>query len=527
MSQAFYNGAIYTVDSDRPWATAVLIADGSIVAVGDDDDIRSAAEEGTEFVDLDGAMMMPGLHDAHSHLLIAGLKFKYEQRLTPMTGSTEQVVHDLEDCRCSAPLFQGPTQWIVGGEFVPMAFPEGDLDRAFLDESFPDTPVFLYDWSIHHGLANSKALELAGITDETPDPPGGRYVRRPGTNELTGEVVERAGAPIALAMAPYQDEIRDAALSYAVGRCHEFGVTSVQEASGSPATMGAYLSLDKRDELNLHVATHLIWREESFAHASVDELDELIARRHELQTPHIDPNHIKIWMDGAPLPPHFTHAGLDDNGAAETSKLLHDMDDLVEALCRFDEAGLSVKIHCAGEGAARATLDAYAEVRRRNGTSGTTHEMAHCNFVSESDLSRFKELDVIAEISPAVWHIPEFGMREAGAFRFKSIENAGAHMTIGSDWVITPDPNLFPAIQGMLEWGDESITLDKALHMATIDGARAVGRDHERGSITVGKSADLIVLDRNLFKVPTERIGGVKVLRTVFEGRTVYEPTPN
>lgn len=522
MPTALVNGRIYTVDEARPWAQAVLIEDGTLAVVGTDDEVRAAAAPGTDVVDLGGRMVMPGIHDAHTHLLFSGLKFRFEARLTA-GGGPQQVVRELSDaaCRCSDLVAEGEQAWIVGGEVFPHGFAEGELDRSFLDAAFPDQPVFLHDWSAHHALVNSKALELAGLDDASVDPPGGRLVRRVGTGELTGELVEQATWPVVAAMTAYRPAIDLDAVRWATSVCHRYGITSVQEASASPRELAALRELDRRGELALHVAAHLVWREEGFGLADTATLDRTIEHRQEFATAHVDPQFVKIWLDGAPLPPHMTQADLDDEGRVDGSDILVEHDQLASVVGAFDAAGIAVKIHCAGQGAVRAGLDAFAEVRaRRTGEPGPRHEIAHCTFVPDDDHRRFAELGVVAEMSPAVWHIEEYGVQDG--YRFRSMLDAGATMTVGSDWIVATDPNLFPALQGMLERGDESVTVEEMLETITLGGARVVGRDAERGSIEVGKSADLVVLDRNLLEIDSGQVGGTVVLQTWFEGRRVF-----
>ncbi|MFE5699839.1 amidohydrolase [Rhodococcus koreensis] len=520
MPTALLNGRIYTVDPAAPWVQAVLVDNGVFTVVGSDDDVRDAAPDGTEFVDLDGRMAMPGLHDAHTHLLFSGLKFRYEARLTP-GGSPKEIVHDLGHCRCAELVDEDVQPWIVGGEFVPADFAAGELDRKFLDEAFPDQPVFLYDYTIHHALANSTALDLAGLSEDSVDPPGGRLVRREGTNELTGELVEQARWPVMRAMSDYRADIYRDAVAWAASVCHRYGITSVQEASASPQALAAYRDLDRDGALNLHVAAHLVWKEEGFGMADTAELDRTIAERATFTSEHLDTERIKIWLDGSPLPPHMTQADLDAHGSVDPTNILVDEDELTEVLRGFDAAGLSVKIHCAGAGSVRAALDAFETVRRINGTRGPAHEIAHCPFIHDDDYKRFGQLDVIAEMSPAIWHLDIPGHDDA--FKFRTILDSGATMTVGSDWIITPNPNLFPALQGMLQRGDEAVDLATAVYLMTLGGARVVGRDHVQGTITPGKSGDLIVLDRNIFEVPSEHVGSTQVLRTLFEGRTVFD----
>ncbi|MCZ4588350.1 amidohydrolase [Rhodococcus opacus] len=518
MKSAYVNGRFYTVDSQRPWAEAVLVQDGTFTAIGTTEQILTAAGTAAEIVDLGGRMVMPGIHDAHTHLLFSGLKHRFQGRIDP-TGTVQQMLDSLAACSCHGPARDGQPSWIIAGEYAPDFFGHTP-DRAHLDTRFPDQPVFLYDYTIHHGLANTKALELAGLTDTTADPNHGRYVRREQTGELTGEMVEQARWPVLRAIPDYTDDIYRQALEWAVATCHRFGITSVQEASASPQELRVLTAMDGTGTLDLNIAAHLVWREEGFGGASRAELDELIDRHDSVASPHVDTRFVKIWLDGAPLPPHMTQADLTADGDIDSTHLLVPSDELREAITRFDRDGLTVKIHCAGEGSVRAALDAYESVRAENPTSTTRHEIAHCTYIHKDDLERFRELNVVAEMSPAIWHIPEYGLDQG--FKFASVHKADATMTVGSDWIITPDPNLFPAVQGMLDRGDESISIETAIEALTRIGARAVGREHLQGSIEVGKRADFIVLDRNLLEIDLHEIHATQVVSTVFEGRTAY-----
>ncbi|GAB3192845.1 amidohydrolase [Nesterenkonia suensis] len=518
MRTLYVNARVYTMDAARPRAEAILVEDGEIASVGTDEDVRASAGPAADVVDLEGRMVMPGLHDGHLHLLFSGLKFRYEARLRP-DSDAHRIIEDLAGCH-HGPVDSEGNKWIIGGEYFPGAFGDSGPNKALLDEAFPDRPVFLYDYSIHHGLANTKALELAGISASTPAVEGGRIVCDPESGEPTGELVEQGRWPVMRSMPQHAEQTDVDAVLWAVSRCHEFGITSVQEASANPPTLRALRALDEEGSLNLHVAAHLVWREEGFGRASREELDQVIADRETWRTPHVTPDFIKIWLDGAPLPPHLTQADLSEDGAVDESKILVPPAELVEALCEFDAQGLTVKMHCAGDGAARTAVEAVDEVRRRNGPDGPAHEIAHAGFVSDQDLERLAGLCMTAEMSPALWHVPEYGLQDG--FRFRSVLDHRAPMTVGSDWIITESPNLFPGLQGMLEHGPESITLDEALHAVTLEGARAIGRDDRIGTLSPGKSADFIVLDRDLYQIPVSDIGSTRVLRTIFEGRTIH-----
>ena len=517
---AFVNGRIYTADADRSWAEAVLVDGGVISALGTSAEISEAVNGTAEVIDLEGRFVMPGIHDAHIHILLAGLKFGFECRLGQNPTASDIVAALCECDKCKRGTLSG---WIVGGEYNPNVFAPGTLDRAFLDEVYPDTPIFLYDMSIHHGFANSKALSLAGIDAATPDPHGGRIVRRTGSSEPTGELVERAKWKVQRAIPAPEPDMNRKAIEWAIAVINRCGITSVQEASGTLAELRALTELDREGQLTLHVAAHLIWQEEGVSGVSQEDMNALIEAHARYESQHVRTGFIKIWLDGAPLPPHFTQCEIDPETGQPDAMLVIGRDELAEAVTRFDRKGMRVKIHCAAEGSVRAALDALQEVRDANGP-GMRHEIAHALFVHADDLRRLPALNVGAEMSPAVWHIkaPEFAKLDEGC-KFGTLRAAGAEVTIGSDWVLTDSPNLFPGIQGVLDRGAESVALDEAIDMMTIAGARAVGLADRTGSIEIGKSADLIVLDRNLFETPITEIGATQVLRTVFEGRTVYQ----
>ncbi|HKR87116.1 MAG TPA: amidohydrolase [Phenylobacterium sp.] len=519
-STAYINGRIYAVDPECSWHEALLVEDGLIAAIGSTADIRQAATAATEFVDLGGRMVMPGLHDAHTHLLLAGLKFRHECRLGP-NPSPQQILDTLCECgKCQRGKLSG---WIVGGEYNALTFNEGELDRAFLDEAYPDTPVFLYDITLHHGFANSRALELAGITSETPDPHGGRIVRRAGSREPTGELVETATRPVRRLAAQASPDVCLDAVQWALSMSNRYGITSLQEAGATLAELEVLNALDQRGELTVHVATHIIWREEGLSGASDEDMEALIAAHGRYASAHVRTHFVKCWLDGAPLPPHCTESRLDPVTGRPDANLIISEDELFEGLARFDRRHLTVKMHCAAEGAVRAALNAVERVRALNGSDGPRHDVAHALFVAPDDMGRFAQLNVTAEMSPAVWHYrqPPFEVLDAGC-KFGTLERNGAAVTIGSDWALTENPNLFPALQGMLDRGTESVSLKSALEMMTIAGARAVGHDKKTGSLEPGKSADFIVLDRNLFGIPVADVGQTRVLMTVFEGKVVY-----
>lgn len=519
---AYVNGRIYTVDASRPWVDAIFVQDGKIADIGTSADILAAAGSDCAVVDLAGRMIMPGIHDAHGHILLAGLKHRYECRL-PADALGRDYGERLCDCiACSRGKLSG---WVIGGDFNPTLSAPGEVDRKYLDEKFPDTPVYLHDYSLHHGLANSKALELAGITADTPDPFGGRIVRRAGSNEPTGELVERATWQLFNAMPSPEPDVHQAALRWALETASRFGVTGIQEASASRPELEMLQKIDQEQGLTLRVYAHIPWREEHFGHATSEALERLIEERRRFASERLSTDFVKVFMDGSPLGPHFTDAQLDPlTGQPQPGKLLHSREDLAAALIAWDKAGITAKIHCTGDAAVQLVLQAMGDMRAAS-HEGTIQEISHCCFVQPDDLASFAELNVTAEMSPPIWFgdMPELAPFRERGYPFGTLARMGARVTVGTDWTFLPEPNLFPALQGLLQHGAESVDLATGIEMLTLSGARAVGAEDKAGSITPGKSADFIILDRDLFAIPVDEISETRVLTTIFEGRILHD----
>lgn len=514
----YTNAEIYTLDPERPWANAVAIQDDKIISVGSGEDVKKFVGKNTVVVDLQGRMVMPGIHDAHTHLEWAGI-FMHHECALPFQASPKMIVETLKGCSV-----RRPGNWLTAGLYSPFVFENGQPDNAFLNEAFPNTPVYLTDFSAHHGLANTKALELAGINVMTLDPEGGKIVRDPETRAATGELIETANSLMQKMIPAYDDHVYREALLWAIKMSNQYGITSVQEASATRRELQFLNELDSKNELSLRVSAHLVWQYENFADTSLSEIQKLREDRAQYQTSRVDTRFIKFWLDGAPLPPNFTHADLDDSNLVVTDKLLISQKALNQALASLDKQGLTVKMHVAGMGAARTAINALEHTRKVNGDSGLRHELSHTGFVHDDDMRRMKSVGAVAELSPAMWHLKIPGLEVlAEAYKFKSLQDNGVHMTVGSDWIIMPTPNIFPGLQGMLERGDESIDLTSALASMTINGAEVTRQDHLIGSIEKGKYATFIVLDQNLFEIQVNKIHETSVVMTIFEGRMVYE----
>jgi predicted amidohydrolase YtcJ len=513
----YRNGRIYTVNPSQPWAESLAIRDGRFVAVGSNSDVASDVGDATRVVDLQGRFVMPGLHDAHQHLLLTGMQWNFDCRL-PDGGDIEAIVAALKGCEKG----KAADEWLVANVYRPDRFPDGIAHRRHLDAAFPDRPVYIREWSWHHALANSAALRRAGVDRDTSDPTGGRLIRD-AQGELTGELIEKATWLVMRAIPPPPPEVIAKALEWSAQMCSRHGITSAQEASATEALLKGVQTLDEQGKWPLSLAAHIVWNNPEFGEASPSDLDALIARREQYRSPHLHTDFVKIVVDGSPLQPHMTDAQLGPHGDVPRHKLLESPEEVEVALKRFDREGIKAKMHVTGTASARVALDAIEAVRKASPSSSLRHEVAHSVRFDAADLPRVARLGAVAELSPAIWQV-KGALTEtlAGAFQFKSLIDSGALITTGTDWVILTAPNLFPALGGMVDHGAESIRLEQAIEAMTINGARSVGWEQSVGSIEVGKNANFIVLDRNLFGVPVREIAGTTVLSTVFEGNVVY-----
>lgn len=518
----YFNGKIYTVNDSQPWVEAVAIDDGKFVFVGNDDEVKTFIGPDTEVVDLGHKMVMPGLHDAHQHLLKAENRQIYCQ-ISPEAG-VEELIAGLKACG-KAKKFGG---WIVADVYRGDNFPGGKADRSFLDKAFPDTPVYVREWSYHHGLANSKALEIAGITAETPDPQGGRILHR-NDGQPTGELLSKATWLVTQHIPSLPETVVRDALLRTEALSLKYGITSVQDAASSETVASELQQLDNAGKWHLRTLLHQVWGNPASAMMSEQSIEKFLAHADSFQSKHVFTHAIKIYVDGSPLQPHATDVELDADGHFDRGRLYEKPEVIAAALTHFDMLDFKVKMHAVGSGAIRVALDGIEAMRKVDGASSKMiPDIAHSLRYGPGDIERASKLGAVAEMSPAIWQIKgPLTANLAGAWPFKSLLDAGVMMTLGSDWVVLPTPNLFPALGGMLDHGKESIGLKDAIRIATLNGAISVGWGDINGSIEVGKLANMIVLDRNLFEIPPGEIGGTVVLKTVFEGDVVYRAEAN
>lgn len=385
-SVAYLNGRVYTINPNEPWAEAFIVsATGIIEAIGSQEEIlKTVKARNLVCYDLRRQFVMPGIHDAHTHLLMASMQALNESSIG-LDYSGNNIADRLINGQCACSYHNVSGDWVIGNFYQAGFFPDGIPDRKYLDAKYPDTPVLIREVSCHRILLNTAGLQRAGIDPEhAVDPPGGFYIRRP-DGSLTGEVGENAMSDVfsTLPVPPLSHAKR--ALQFGIQMCHRYGITSCQEASANSLYLHALRELEQENRLDLDIYTHIVCAPETFAMESRQSLAGLLDMAAGFASKHVHTNFVKFWLDGAPLPPEFTQCDLDAEGRPDPKNLVIGWDMLLEAITKFDKRGMTCKLHTAGEGSARGALDVLEKVRQGN-PNGPRHELAHCSAVHDGML---------------------------------------------------------------------------------------------------------------------------------------------
>ena len=537
------NGRIYTVDPERPWVEAVAITDGKYTYVGDTDTASQFVGEATRLIELQGAMVMPGINDTHSHPWQGGLKLLYECNFA-FNATPDEIAQVVRGCVEANP----QAEWIRGGAWTSDFFQIFDIDspRQWLDHLSGDKAIFFEDDSAHNAWVNSKALALAGINKDTPDPKNGVFVRDE-NGEPNGVVLETAKPLMESFVSEWTHEQNVAAIVEAVAHANAFGITGITEARTPPEVSPAYQQVDREGHLTAHAITDL--QTPGYDRADPMDVDVLAEIASQYSSEHVHTQFAKLFLDGVPTSSRsavMLEPYLVDSDFPESTRgmLLIQPEVLVQNLLELDRRGFTVKIHTAGDGAVRIALDALEQVRKTNGRSGLRHQLAHAGYMSPDDLPRFRQLNITADLSPYLWFprpiidsiVGAVGERAWEYWPIRSLLESGADLAIGSDWPsVAESMNPWPALEAMVTrrnpnssaeaalWADQAITLDDAIRIFTLGGARAYRLEALTGSVEVGKSADLIVLNQNLFDIAPDSISETRPTMTLFEGRIVFE----
>jgi len=523
------NGKVWTGDPARPWAEAVAVRDGKIFAVGTAAELRALSPSGTKLVELGGALVLPGFIDSHTHFLAGGFALKSIQ-LREAKSREDFVARIAAKAREA-----GPGRWILNGDWDHQQFTPVELPRKdWIDTVTPGNPVCVNRLDGHMVLANSLALKLAGVTRNTPVPPGGEIVKDPATGEPTGILKDTA---MDLVYAKIPDPTFDEKLEAAeasVRHAAENGVTSVNEMADA-SSLEVFQEMARRGRLTTRVHVYI----------PITEVDTLA--RLKLKSPfgdsYLQLAGLKAFMDGSlgSATAYFFEPYTDD---PKTSGLLNGQmfpEGIMEKrILEADRAGLQLAIHAIGDRANSLLLDMVEKAVAANGPRDRRWRVEHAQHMRPADIARFGRLGLVAAVQP--YHVIDDGRWAEGkigperaktTYAFESLRRAGAVLAFGSDWTVAPlSPilGIYAAVtrrtlDGRRPGGwipAEKVTVEEAVRAYTASGAWVQFAEAAKGTIEAGKLADLVVLDRDIFTVPPEEIGGTKVRMTVFEGRIIY-----
>jgi len=539
------NARIYTGGDSPAIVGAMAIGNGKVLAIGTADEVGLRASQNATVLDLNGRFVMPGINDAHSHPIMGAMQTLYSCNFF-FTDTPEQIQNALTACVAA----QADAEWVMGGRWGSDLFEIHAFDspRGFLDQ-ISNKPISLVDDTGHNLWVNSAVLARLGIDENTPDPDNGRIVRDE-NGVPNGVLLETAAKLVRDVMPPPTPAQQVAAAEEAARLYNSLGMTGFKDAGAYDEAVAGFVGANAKGKLTAHVAvsqrTPYGPRAEPL---SLSMLDEMMAIRDTHDAANLHFNTIKIFLDGVPttartaamLAPYVeddVHDEHFDGGPVHVP-----LDVLKQDLVEIDRRGFRIKLHTAGDRSVRIALDAIEHMRSVNGMNERAPELAHAGFIDPADIPRFKALNVAADISPQIWNpssvidsvIAALGDRGQAYWPNRALLDAGALVVAGSDWpsaVATPASwtgieslvsrkNADNEAEGAL-WAEQAISLEEAIRIYTLNGAEALGLAGETGSLTPGMSADMIVLNHNLFEVPVEQISETTVLRTYFRGDVVY-----
>lgn len=537
----FTNGRVYTVDAKRSWAQAVAVDDGKIVYVGDDAGAEDFVAGNTQLVDLHGKMLLPGFQDVHTHFAASGVHYLE----CPVFDLENKEAVLVEIKKCSD---ENPTAEIIRGVgWTIDQFENGRPPRKeLLDAIDSSRPLVFGDADGHAFWVNTVAFETYGITSDTVDPKGGRIERDPETGELWGTLHEDSAMELLKSQWPrYSDQDFIEGIRYSENHYHSLGITAVQDAlvkldgRSEYRSLPAYKTLSDRGELNIRVSVALFWE----AKKGIEQVQAFKSVRREMSGDRLRANTVKFWADGV-VETHTAMMLEPYSDKPETRGLMMvPRGQLMAGIPLLDAEGFQIHIHAIGDATVRYSLDAIEGAWQANGRRDARHHITHAQVVHPDDIPRFQALGVGASFQPywtyADEYVTLFNLPRVGPERIKwsypigSLQRSGATVAFSSDWFVSsanPLVGIETAVthvdpltnEGQPYLPSETIELDEAVAAYTINAAYLNAIDDMTGSIQVGKYADLIVLDQDLFQIPIQNVSDVQVLLTLLEGDVMY-----
>ncbi len=523
------NGVVWTGEESLPWAEAVAVRGEKIFALGKSREIKSLAGENARVLNLEGGLVLPGFIDSHTHFLDGGFSL-LSIRLREAKSKAEFVALIKEK---AAEL--GPGEWILNGNWDQQQFDPPELPRReWIDAVTPENPVCVTRHDGHMALANSLALHLAGITRATPSPEGGEVLRDPATGEPTG-ILKDAAMDLVMQHIPEPSfEAKIKAAEAALRHAAERGVTSVHDMAVA-GNFDVYQELLKRGGLTSRI----------FLYIPVSEVE--VYSRLCLKTPfgndYLKIGGLKGFVDGSlgSSTALFFEPYTDDPGLTGLLNAQMFPEGIMEKrILEADRAGLQVAIHAIGDKANALILDIFEKVMIQNGPRERRWRVEHAQHLRPEDIARMGRLGIIASVQPyhaiddGRWAEAKIGRERCRTtYAFRSLLDAGVLLACGSDWTVAPlDPlsGIYAAVTRQTTDGknpggwfpEQKISLEEALRGYTWNGAFAEFAENRKGSIAVGKLADLVILDRNIFDIPAEEISRARVVTTIVGGTIIF-----
>jgi predicted amidohydrolase YtcJ len=529
VSLAVVNARVWTGQSSAPWAEAIAVSGDKITAVGTNEEIRKLSSAITP-IDAGGQLVLPGFIDTHVHFVDGGFRLASVQLRDARTR--EEFVTRIQ---AFAATVEAGT-WITGGDWDHSLWGGALPRRDWIDGVTPNHPVWINRLDGHMSLANSAALKAAGVTRSTKDIVGGEIVRAT-DGEPTGLLKDNAMSLVDRVIPAPSNEMRDRALSAAMKYVAERGVTSVHNM-GTWDDLGTFARARKANALftRLYAVVPLSDWERVRDMVARKEYGGAAGRGDEW----LRVGGLKGFVDGS-LGSHTAAFTEPFNDAPKDRGLLvNTEEDLHKWISGADKAGVQVMVHAIGDRANRLLLDIYERVANENGARDRRFRIEHAQHLAASDIPRFAKLGVIASMQPyhaiddGRWAEKYIGGRIKTTYAFRSLLDAGAHVSFGSDWFVappTPLEGIYAAVTRRTLDGrnpagwvpEQKITVEEAVRAYTQTAAFASFDESVKGSLAIGKLADFVVLDRNIFEIPPEEIRNARVKMTFVGGRNVFE----
>lgn len=528
------NGKVFAADDAGTTAEAVAVRGNTILRLGTTAELSALRGPETRVVDAGGGSVLPGFNDSHVHFVSGGFALAD----VDLAGLTT-----LREVQAAIAAFAGSHPgdgWLLGRGWLYAPFPGGSPTRAQLDEIVPDRPALMRCYDGHSIWVNSRALALAGITRDTPNPPNGEIVRDPKTGEPTGHLKEAAAGLVSKALPAPTDADRRAAIKAAVAHAHQFGVTSIQNAGGSIEEMALYEAAKRDGELMVR-ASLAFSADAATTEADADRMVETSQRLGDDPTVHS--GIVKMFADGviesrtaAMLAPYESSTS---SGAPNLTA-----EELDRVVAMLDRRGLQIQIHAIGDRAIRMSLDALERAAAVNPAParGRRHRIEHIEAIAEDDIARFAKLGIIASQQPMHVALGDMNQvkpsgpwpdnigpeRFSRAWAWQRIAAGGARLAFGSDWPVAT----LEAGQGIwlaatrvtLPGGTpQAMPMADVIRAYTSAAAYASFDDQRKGTLAPGMLADIVVLATDILAHPPQTATAVKVTTTVFDGKVVYE----